>query len=100
MPPDDTLPIAERRTVRQLDIGMTVREVARLYRVNPDKIRSWIRSGALGAINTSEAACGKPRFIILPHHLEEFEGRRRSAGPAPKPPRRRKRRELIDYYPD
>ncbi len=78
--------------------GLTPKEVAHLYRVNSDKVRAWIRSGALGAINTAAVQCSKPRFIILPHHLEDFE-RRRSAAPVPKPAKRQKRKEIIDYYP-
>ncbi len=79
--------------------GLTVREVARLYRVSPDKIRALVKAGRLGAINTSGAECGKPRFVILPRHLEDFE-RQRSAGPPPRPARRRRRTTEIDFYPD
>jgi excisionase family DNA binding protein len=78
---------------------MTVREVARRYRVNADKVRRWIKAGALGAINTAAAGCGKPRFVVLPHHLEEFE-RQRSAGPPPRPVKRKKWTSFVDYYPD
>jgi excisionase family DNA binding protein len=79
---------------------LTVREVARLYRVSPDKVRGWIKAGRLGAINTSEARCGKPRFIVLPRHLQEFE-RGRQASPPPKPAkRRRKPKGYVDYFPD
>ena len=89
MPPADSLsPL----------VGLTVREVARRYRVSPAKVRSWIRSGRLGAINTSSARCGKPRFVVLPRHLDEFENQR-SAGPTPKPVPRRKQKDLVDYYP-
>jgi hypothetical protein len=71
-----------------------------MLRVSPDKVRRWIRSGELGAINTAETRCGKPRWVILPHHREEFERGRQSA-PPPKVPRRRKRQtEAIDYYKD
>jgi hypothetical protein len=43
--------------------------------------------------------CGKPRFIVLPHHLEEFESRRRVI-PLPKPMRRKRRADAVDYFPD
>jgi hypothetical protein len=58
-----------------------------------------IARGELGAVNTAAARCGRPRYVVLPHHLTEFE-RQRSAAPPPKPPRRRKKPYTIDYYPD
>jgi hypothetical protein len=79
--------------------GLTVRDVARRYRVSPDKVRAWIARGELRAINTASAMCGKPRFVIPPEALTDFE-RRRDASPPPIPPRRRKRTNLVDYYPD
>jgi hypothetical protein len=79
--------------------GFTVRDVAKRYRVSPEKVRGWIARGELGAINTAAALCSKPRYVILPEHLAAFE-QRRMAGPPPKPPRRRKRSEFIDYFPD
>ncbi len=78
--------------------GLTVQDVARRYRVSPDKVRGWIRRGELRAINTATVLCGKPRWVIPPESLVEFECRR-VGGPEPKPPRRRARRVLTDYYP-
>ncbi len=80
-------------------VGLTVREVARRYRVSPGKVRGWIKAGRLGAIDTSLTRCRQPRFVILPRHLEEFE-QQRSASPLPKPERRTKRTGFVDYYPD
>jgi hypothetical protein len=79
--------------------GLTVREVARRYRVSPDRVRGWIRRGELGAINTAGAKCGKPRFVILPMALERFERGRSAAQPKPTP-RRRRRPAVIEFYPD
>jgi hypothetical protein len=80
--------------------GLTVADVAARYRVGEDKVRGWIRRGELAAINTSMALCGKPRFVVLPSALAEFEDRRAAAQP-PKPPRkRRKRADYTDFYPD
>jgi excisionase family DNA binding protein len=80
--------------------GLTVREVAKRYRVGEDKIRSWIAKGELKAINTSAALCGRPRWVIPREALEEFEKRRRS-GPTQKSQRPRRRRvQQTDYYPD
>jgi hypothetical protein len=79
---------------------LTVADVARRYRVGPDKVRSWIARGELAAINTAAALCGRPRWVITPAALVAFE-RRRVGGPLPKPARRRRRPPaVIDYYPD
>lgn len=88
MPPD-TIPTT----------GLTVRDVARRYRVSADKVRGWITRGELFAINTATVLCGKPRFVVLPDALAAFEQRRAAA--SPKPARRqRKKTYEVDYYPD
>lgn len=79
-------------------VGMTVREVARHYRVGEDKVRRWISRGELPAINTAAALCGRPRWVIMPEGLSAFEKGRRG-GPVPKAQRRR-RPQVIDFYPD
>jgi excisionase family DNA binding protein len=104
----DTYPIVvghDGLTVRDLDAqrltaGLTVREVARRYRVSPDKVRAWVARGELTAINTATALCGRPRWVILPSALVEFE-RRRHGGPVPKPQPRRRRhsKDFVDYFP-
>jgi excisionase family DNA binding protein len=78
--------------------GMTTREVARLLRVGEDRVRSWIRSGKLGAVNTSDSGCARPRFVVLPHHLDEFT-RGRSCAPPPKVKRTKRRAGAVDYFP-
>jgi excisionase family DNA binding protein len=76
--------------------GYTPRELARILRISPDKVRALIRSGELGA--TSKLRCGKPRFVVLPHHLAEFEKGRRIS-PAAKPaPRPKRLRDMVDYF--
>lgn len=79
--------------------GMTPREVAKLLRVSRDRVRAWIKSGELGAINTAVTRCGKPQFVVLPHHLAEFARSRAAATRAPAP-RRKKRTAVVDYFPD
>jgi excisionase family DNA binding protein len=81
--------------------GWTPRELARVLRVSPDRVRAWIKSGELGAIDTARHRCGKPRYVILPHHLAEFERGRAAAAPA-KPQRRRRRQPAgyIDFFPN
>jgi excisionase family DNA binding protein len=97
MPPEPTT--ARLPTRQDAPKGRTIREVARLLRVGTDRVRGWIRSGELEAINTAATRCGKPRYVVLPSHLAEFEKRRR-VQPPPKPAPRRKRTTKIDYYPD
>jgi len=80
--------------------GLTVRDFARRYRVGEDKVRAWIRRGELRAVNTAAVLCGRPRWVILPEALMEFERIRRS-GPPPKSQRVRRRRVgQIDFLPD
>jgi hypothetical protein len=79
--------------------GWTPTELARYLRVRPDRVRAWIASGELHAVNTAPHRCGRPRYVVLPHHLVEWE-RRRAAALPPRPPRRRKRSCVVDYFPD
>ena len=79
--------------------GLTPREVARLLRVSADRVRRMIVAGELAAIDTSPTRCGRPRYVVLPHHLAEWEQRRRVPTPAGRQRRRRPPGE-IDYYPD
>ena len=79
--------------------GYTPRELARMLRIGPDKVRALIRSGELGAINTATVRCGKPRFVVLPHHLAEFEIGRRITPPAKPAPRPKRKRDMLDYFP-
>ena len=79
--------------------GQTPSELARQLRVSPDRIRAWIATGELGAINTSTMSCGRPRFVILPEHLQAFLRSRAVTAP-PKPAPRRRRPATHDFYPD
>jgi hypothetical protein len=77
--------------------GLTPAEVGRLLRIGPDRVRSMVRAGELGAIDTAPPRSPRPRYIVLPQHLEAYF-RRRSAARPQSPPRRR-RRAVHDYYP-
>jgi excisionase family DNA binding protein len=79
--------------------GLTVRDVARRYRVGEDKVRGWIARGELRAVNTATVRCGRSRWVIPVDALAEFE-RARAGGPPPTAPRRRRRLVARDYYPD
>jgi hypothetical protein len=78
--------------------GLTPNEFGRIYRMSADRVRAMIVSGRLAAVNTADSACERPRYIIMPHHIAEWE-RRHAAAQPPKPPRRRKRIETVDYFP-
>jgi excisionase family DNA binding protein len=78
---------------------MTPAELARLLRVSIDRVRGWIASGRLAAVNTAKSRCDKPRYVVLPHHLAEFE-RLLGVAPPAKPVHRRRRPVETDYYPD
>jgi hypothetical protein len=85
---------------RSRTFGLTVVEVAKRYRVSPDKVRAWVKSGQLAAVNTTATLCGKPRWVILPDALAAFE-RGRSPAPLPRRPRCRRRTwGKVDFYPD
>ena len=79
--------------------GLTVRDVARRYRVGEDKVRAWIKTGELAAINTAATLCAKPRFVITVEAIQRFEAKR-TVCPPPKVKRRRRQSEVKDYYPD
>jgi hypothetical protein len=80
-------------------LGMTPREVAAYLRISPDRVRAMIVRGEIGCINTSPSRCGKPRYVILPRHLAEWERTRQVAPPPKTPPRRRRRAGRIDHFP-
>jgi hypothetical protein len=81
--------------------GLTVRDVARRYRVSPERVRNWIRRGELAALNVADLLAAKPRLVVTPDALERFERARQAAARPQPPPRRRKRRtQSIDFYPD
>jgi len=81
--------------------GLTTVEVARLLRVSPDKVRTWIRQGSLRAVNTATKR-GRVRYVVLPDALREFAQRHAAATDTPTPPPRRRRRptDWVDFYPD
>jgi transposase len=93
------MPLEQQQSHDTHTTGLTVSDVARRYRVGEDKVRAWIRRGEMRAVNTAVVLCGKPRWVVLPDALAEFE-RKRAGGPLGKP-RGRPRRQagLIDFYP-
>jgi hypothetical protein len=96
MPTDPSGAIDE---LRDPAAGLTVEDVAKRYRVSPDKVRVWITSGELKGINTATNLCGKPRWVVPPEALAAFE-KKRAGGPPPKLPRPRRQPVMIDFFPD
>jgi hypothetical protein len=86
-------------TARLAARGLTPTEVARMLRVRPDRVRAWIASGDLAAVNTAPHRCGRPRYVVLPHQLDDFTRRRAAAVPT-RVTRRRTRTCLVDYFAD
>ncbi len=78
--------------------GLTPRELARVLRVSPERVRAWIAKGELLAVNTASSG-ERPRWVILPDALAALLARRQASPPA-KTVRRRRQPALIDYYPD
>jgi excisionase family DNA binding protein len=92
-------PLTHLRDHSKAGRGLTPSEVARLLRISPDRVRAMIARGELGAVNTSPNRCGRCRYVVLPHHLAEWE-RSRQVVPPPKTPPRRRRPGRIDHFPD
>jgi excisionase family DNA binding protein len=82
-----------------LSMGFTVAEVAKHLRVGADKVRSWIKSGQLVAINTSGRRLARPRYIVTPEALAAFE-RGRVTAATPREGKRTKKSYVVDFYPD
>src|SRR5262249_9515783 len=93
-------PAVPRSSEAAVERGFTPNELARILRVSADRVRDWIRRGELKALNTAPPRCGRPRFIVLPHHLAEFERARQVVTPSKAPPRRRRRSVVFNYYPN
>jgi excisionase family DNA binding protein len=75
---------------------MTPPELARYWRVSPDKVLALIKSGQLRAFNVAAKLSGRPRWRISEDAVLAFE-RARSAVPVPaaKPRPRRSRDEGV-----
>jgi hypothetical protein len=88
--------------VETLNSGLTVKDAAQRYRVGPDKIRAWIACGLLPAVNTAAPSSSKPRWVMMPEDLAQFEARRRKGAATKQAPRHRRKRNTreIDFLPD
>jgi excisionase family DNA binding protein len=80
---------------------LTVPEVAKLLRVSPDKVLSWIRSGRLRGYNIAERENGRPKYRVNPDDLQSFTQQRAITQPAPRgrPAAGRRRIPAIPAWP-
>ncbi len=70
---------------------MTPPALARLWGVSPEKVRGWIESGELCAMNVASKLGGRPRYRIDLDEVRAFVARRSATensctGPAPRAP--------------
>lgn len=83
---------------RHPDRAMTPPELARLWAVDPDKIRRWIDAGELEAVDLSASQGQRPRWHILPAAAEAFLARRANRRPAKSTRRRRAAAPAKTYF--
>ena len=79
---------------------LTPVQIAKRYGVSADKVRGWIYSGELRAINVATRPGGRPRYAIDEADLLEFESRRQ-VQPQENPPRSRRTKapgNVIEFF--
>ena len=74
---------------------LTPPQVAKRLAVKSDKVRAWIRSGKLRALDVSEGA-KRPRFRVAPDDLDDFLRSLQVVAP----PKQQKRRKKVDDVHD
>ena len=76
--------------------SLTPPQVAKMLKVNPDKVLNWIRAGKLHAVNVTAKPGGRPRYRIAMGDVEAFRKGPRTS--SPKKPSRRKPYSGKVYY--
>ena len=79
------------------DCSLTVKQVAERLGIRMAGVRSLIQSGELPAVDVSLTQGGRPRWRILPDHVEGFLTRRTHRPVAPRR-RRRKPKNVKQYF--
>jgi hypothetical protein len=79
---------------------LTPPEIARRYKVSPDKVLHWIRGGELRAINIASIPGGRPRYAVHEADLAAFEERRQVQPHVNRTRVTRKRRDadVIEFF--
>lgn len=67
-----------------LDRPLTISEVAKLLRIQPNKVLNWVRDGELRGYNVATKQGKRPRYRINPEDLTDFQKRRTILQPVPK----------------
>jgi transposase len=79
--------------------SLTPNQIAKRYRVGVHKVHGWIARGEMRAINVASETAKRPQWCILPEAIAEFErGRAARPTPAPRPKRRRKKNDVIEFF--
>src|SRR4051812_1086901 len=76
------------RRKRRHSASLTLPEFAARYRMGEDKAKRLIRQGLVRAVNIGSTRSGRPRYVITPEAMEEFERARAAAEPKPAPRRK------------
>lgn len=79
-----------------IDTATTPPKLARTLGVTADKIRAWINSGELVAVDLATRRGGRRRLRIMPADLDAFLRRRRVV-PASSGKRRKREQERPDF---
>ncbi len=78
---------------------LTPPEVAQQIGIDAEKVRTWIATGELRAVNIAERVSGRPRWRIRPDDLEAFLESRTAAPAAPARRRRHpKPKHVIQFF--
>jgi excisionase family DNA binding protein len=75
----------------------TVSSLAGLLRISEEQVLAHIRAGRLRAVNVGGGTV-KPRWRISEDQLNEFLASRTATPPAPRPARRKRSSETIQFY--
>lgn len=77
---------------------LTLKKVARYLGVGVTRVRGYLERGELEAINLGNRF--RPVLRVTPEALAAFERRQRASSEPEPLPRRSKRTDIIDFYPD
>ena len=86
------MPVVDQQTV-------TPPELAKRWRVKPERVIGWIKSGELRAFDvSSRPGVGKPRYRIPQDAIIEFENRRSAAQVKTTRRMRQQPADVIEYF--